>query len=417
MSDPRNSKGATTGENLVAVSAGKEAKILAVDDDKALRRLVVPVLRDAGYQVIEAATGAEALALVSKAPDLIMLDVDLPDIPSFEVCKQFKANPHTAHIPVLHLSSTSTDPDVRMRALSSGADACLTEPIDQGVLMATVSMLLRLKNAEALARQNAVVAEHARQELMLLNETLEGHVAERTAELKIANDSLRDLSVRLLRMQDEERRRISRELHDSAGQLLAAIKMNNASIAREVAKAAPRAAQTLAESDSLVDEIVSSIRTISHLLHPPLLDEAGLPSALQWYVEEFSKRSGISVVLNCEKSVGRLPAEMETAVFRIVQECLGNVHRHSASPAAAVRVQVKDGKAYVEVSDEGRGIPADRLRELALGVRGGVGLRGMRERIAQFGGELRLESPGKGTIVRVILPADLARSAGAADAG
>ena len=163
----------------------------------------------------------------------------------------------------------------------------------------------------------------------------------------------------------------------------------------------------------MVDEIVQGIRTISYLLHPPLLDESGLASALHWYVEEFSRRSGISVALDCPKIVRRLPSEMETAIFRIVQECLGNVHRHSASAAAIVRFNIKGGKAYVEVRDEGKGIPAERLRELTRGARCGVGLRGMRERIAQFGGEFQLESPGKGTIVRAILPAAMGRAAAA----
>jgi len=264
---------------------------------------------------------------------------------------------------------------------------------------------------ETVARGQAAIAESARKRMVQLNEMLEKRVSERTAELKIANDSLRDLSARLLRMQDEERRRIARELHDSVGQLLAAIKMNNVAIAREVAEVAPHAARTLTQNDAMVDEIVRGIRTMSHLLHPPLLDEAGLSSALRWYIEEFSQRSGISVALDCEKSVGRLPCELETAIFRIVQECLGNVHRHSASAAAIVRLKIIGGKAYLEVRDEGRGIPAERLRELSLGHRGGVGLRGMRERIAQFGGELHLESHGKGTIVRAVLPANPAASA------
>ena len=188
------------------------------------------------------------------------------------------------------------------------------------------------------------------------------------------------------------------------GQLLAAIKMNNTAIARDKKKMSQRSVQALTDNDAMVDEIVRSIRTISHLLHPPLLDEAGLPSALDWYVEEFSQRSGISVTVECAPSVGRFPAEVETAIFRIVQECLGNVHRHSESPTAKVKLGIKNGTAVLEVSDEGRGIPAGRQDELAAGTRAGVGLRGMRERVMQLGGELQVESAEKGTLIRAVLP-------------
>jgi two-component system, NarL family, sensor kinase len=239
--------------------------------------------------------------------------------------------------------------------------------------------------------------------LARLNETLESKVAERTSELRTANDSLRVLSRRLLRTQDEERRRISRELHDSVGQSLAAIKMNNAMIKSQVQNASPEVSEGLRSNDDLVDEILRSIRTISHLLHPPLLDESGLPSALRLYVEEFSSRSGIKIDFDCRTSPMRLPPEHETALFRIAQECLGNVHRHSSSSTAGVRFYVKDDKAHLQVNDSGRGISIERQREIASGG-GGVGLRGMRERIAQVGGELQIISSSKGTTIEVAVP-------------
>lgn len=378
-------------------------KILAVDDNEALRYSLVRTLREAGYQVIEAGTGSQALALASENPDLITLDVHLPDVMGFEVCRQLKSNPATSHIPILHLSSTYVDAEARVQGLSSGADAYLAEPIDRAELVATVGALLRLKNAENLARRQAAAAEEARTELARLNETLEWKVAERTAELRAANEGLRELSGRLLRAQDEEGRRIARELHDSVGQSLAAIKMNNALIASSVQNPPSEVAGSLRSNDDLVDEILRSIRTISHLLHPPLLDESGLPSALRLYVEEFSARSGIKVECDCEASQMRLPLEVETALFRIAQECLGNVHRHSSSPTAAVRFYIKGKKAHLEVNDNGRGISSERQREIAIGG-GGVGMRGMRERIAQVGGELQITSTSNGTNVEVAVP-------------
>ncbi len=354
--------------------------------------------------MLEARSGEEAISLAAEDPDLITLDINLPDMSGFQVCQRLKSEPLTSHIPILHISSTFVDPESRIRGLKGGADAYLAEPIDRGELIATVGALLRLKNAEAVARNKAKEAESARAELAQLNETLEKRVAQRTAELEAANANLRELSARLFQMQDDERRHIARELHDSIGQLLAAITMNQAVINRETDKLSPAADKAFKENNVMVGEILRGIRTISHLLHPPLLDEAGLPSALRWYVEEFGERSGIHVTLNCSESLGRLPLELETALFRIVQECLGNVHRHSGSQNATIDLNVADGVAHLKISDEGHGIPEDRQQELKSGGRSGVGLRGISERISQFGGKLELQSSNKGTTVEAEIP-------------
>jgi signal transduction histidine kinase len=390
-------------------------KILTVDDNEALRYSLVRSLRDAGYQVVEASTGAQALALAAQLPDLITLDVNLPDINGFQVCRQLKADPATNHIPILHVSSTFVGPESRVQGLAGGADAYLSEPIDRSELVATVAALLRLKGAENRARQEAEAAETARRELAQLNATLEARVSARTDELKEANNSLRQLSARLLQMQDEERRRIARELHDSVGQLLAAMSMNQAIVEKELDKLSPQATKAFFDNRSYIQQILRDIRTISHLLHPPLLDEAGLPSALQWYVDEFSERSGTEVTLNCSSSLGRFSSAIETAIFRIVQECLGNIHRHSQSLTASIHLDITDGKANLVVRDRGQGISSEKQQQLKSGVRTGVGLRGMRERIAQLGGEFRIESDGNGTTIRASLPCPLRDSDGSTE--
>ena len=217
---------------------------------------------------------------------------------------------------------------------------------------------------------------------------------------KRAEDAVRKLSGRFLRLQDEERRRIARSLHESAAQTVAALAMNLQRMERMQLPA--HAAEALGDSLALVSQASREIRTLSHLLHPPLLEESGLPSALRWYVEGFGSRSNVKVELELAGDVGRLPTEHEITLFRIVQEALTNVHRHSGSATAAVRLRKEGaGQIVVEVEDHGVGIAPEllsRLRSEGGGV--GVGIAGMRERLVQLGGTLEIESGDGWTLVR-----------------
>jgi signal transduction histidine kinase len=232
---------------------------------------------------------------------------------------------------------------------------------------------------------------------------LETCVQERTADLDTANQNLRELSARLLQLQDEERRRIARELHDSVGQMLAALNMNLSAVRGDIERLS-KTANALADSENLVHEMTTEVRTISHLLHPPLLDEAGLASALRWYVDGFALRSKIKVDLDLPEDFGRLPRESETAVFRVVQECLTNIHRHSGSPVAKIRFRQRDTQVIVEIADKGKGIPPEKREEMSSSGAPGVGIRGMRERLRQLGGTLEIDSNGAGTVITVRLP-------------
>jgi PAS domain S-box-containing protein len=232
---------------------------------------------------------------------------------------------------------------------------------------------------------------------------LESRVEQRTAQLQLANQGLRELSSRLQQMQDEERRRLARDLHDSAGQLLAALAMNSAVVKSEAHKLSAEAAKRVAENGKIVDQLSTEIRTLSHLLHPPLLDEVGLPSALRWYVEGFAQRSKIAATLAMPEQMERFPADVEMAIFRAVQECLTNVHRHSGSRSCAVKVFQDKNDLHVEIRDEGKGIPNEK-RQALTSSGAGVGLRGMQERIRQLGGTLTITSSETGTTVLVTLP-------------
>ncbi len=240
---------------------------------------------------------------------------------------------------------------------------------------------------------------------------LEDRVQERTSDLDTANQNLRELSARLLQLQDDERRRIARELHDSVGQLLAALNMNLSEVRADVERLA-KTATALSDSENLVQQMSSEVRTISHLLHPPLLDEAGLTSALRWYVDGFAVRSKIKVDLDLPNDFGRLPRESETAIFRVVQECLTNIHRHSGSSIARIRLRQRDRQVWIEIADKGKGIPLEKRQEIESTGAPGVGIRGMRERLRQLGGTLEVNSNGSGTVVVVRLPIPEAASGG-----
>jgi len=213
-----------------------------------------------------------------------------------------------------------------------------------------------------------------------------------------------ELSARLLQVQDQERRRIARELHDGVGQLLTAIGMNASTIAREKTSLSSGVGRCAEENVSLIERVSADIRTVSYLLHPPLLEELGLQSALQWYVDGFAERSKISAKLELSDGLKRLPQDYELCLFRIAQECLTNVHRHSGSETARVKLLHIPGEIRLEVQDEGRGMNQEFRTKIASGESGGVGLRGMRERLRKLGGSLEIQSNGTGTKVIATLP-------------
>jgi PAS domain S-box-containing protein len=237
-----------------------------------------------------------------------------------------------------------------------------------------------------------------------LLDKLEQRVHARTQELEQKNAELRKLSARLLQIQDEERRRIARELHDSVGQLLAAISMNTSNVSREKGKLSTSAASAISENMKLVEQVSNEIRTLSHLLHPPLLDEIGLLSALKWYIDGFSERSKIRVTSDIPSDLGRLPRDVELSLFRIVQECLTNIHRHSGSLTAFVRLARSRQGVTLEVKDEGRGFSPNGESIVSGSETPGVGLRGMTERVRQLGGQFEITSNGTGTLVFARLP-------------
>lgn len=230
-----------------------------------------------------------------------------------------------------------------------------------------------------------------------------GHLFVRDiTDRKDAERSVQQLSGRLLQVQDEERRQIARELHDTTAQNLAAVRLNLSRISRSTAELPIR--EAVEESEALLEESIKEIRTLSYLLHPPMIDEAGLLPSLQWYVHGFEERSGITATLDAPEQIGRLPRETETAVFRIVQEALTNIQRHSGSNVARIRLQREPTRVQLEIEDEGRGMPHHlRNRDGALAA-SGLGIAGMQQRVRELGGRMDIHSEDYGTRIAITLP-------------
>jgi len=296
----------------------------------------------------------------------------MPELDGFEVADMIREHPRFSKTAIIFISAVHlTDLD-RLKGYERGAVDYIAVPIVPELLRAKVMIFAELHRK---ARQ-----------------------------LEAAEEGLRQLSRRLMRTQDEERRRIARELHDSLGQYLAAAKMTVDRL-----QAAPQTgkdtAASLADVGQQIETAIVETRTLSYLLHPPLLDEIGLASALAWYVEGFAKRSGMAVQTYISPQFGRLAAEAETALFRIVQECLTNVHRHSSSPTVSIRLTREQQELRLEVRDEGVGMAQPVVANGARCAELGVGMQGIHERVSQLQGYMEVRSEvGRGTTVMVTIP-------------
>jgi PAS domain S-box-containing protein len=253
-------------------------------------------------------------------------------------------------------------------------------------------------------------SKRAEEKYRKLAESLDAEVRARTSELEGRNtevirqtELLHEFSLRLLQTQDAERRHIARELHDSAGQTLAVLNMDVALFLQQAGEHAPELVAAAEKIENTVRQLQREIRTTSYLLHPPLLDEAGLSSALGWYIQGLAERSALEIDLTVARDFGRLPRDMELVIFRLVQESLTNIHRHSGSKTATIRLSRRARDIRLEIRDQGKGISAERLADIQSGA-SGVGTRGMRERVRQFDGKIKFESNASGTQIVVSFP-------------
>ena len=340
--------------------------ILMVDDHPGKLLSYEAILKELGENLIAAHSGTEALKHLLKTDvSIILIDVSMPGMDGFELAKMIREHPRFQDTAIIFISALHlTDRDV-LQGYEHGAVDYISVPIIPELLRAKVRVFAALWRKK--------------REVDMLNG-------------------------RLMSLQDDERRHIARELHDSVGQLLAAVGMNNDSVLVEAGKLSPDAARHLADNGDMIREISSQIRTTSYLLHPPLLDEVGLASALRWYIDEFAKRSGIKVELSISNNIGPFSKQIEISIFRIVQECLTNVHRHADSQTAAIEIEQDDDQLMIKIADAGHGIPPEKQSLLHSSAQGGVGFRGMRERLLLVNGTLEVQSGSDGTRVLVSIP-------------
>jgi PAS domain S-box-containing protein len=253
------------------------------------------------------------------------------------------------------------------------------------------------------AASDVTARKEAEENFRKLAQTLDAEVRARTRELEEQSNQVRELTWRLLTSQDEERRHIARELHDSAGQTLTVLGIGLAQLVQKTGRNAPELASDAEQIQETVQQLHREIRTTSYLLHPPLLDENGLHSAISWFLQGLLERSGLEIQLDISKQFGRLPREMELVIFRLVQECLTNIHRHSESETASIRIVRESNQIILDIRDQGKGMSPARLAEIQLG-RSGVGISGMRERLRQFEGTMSIESNSSGTRIFATIP-------------
>lgn len=361
--------------------------------------LIEKLLNQSGLRV---RATEDAATLIAAIPDnagvAIISEEALEEHDITVLARKLKSQPQWSDFPIIVLtgggrSTSETEVAVRARA-PLGNVTLLERPLRAATLLSSVRSALGARRRQYEIRDHLRERELAEAALRNARDTLESIVQDRTA-------ALRRLSAQLLSVQDEERRRIARELHDGLGQYLAAAKITLDTLVITQ----PETESYLSEVEQLIDRAITETRTLSHLLHPPLLDAAGLASAATWYVEGFGKRSGIEATLKLPKKLGRLPTSVETALFRIMQEALTNVHRHSESTKVEVVLEIQGEMAVLAIRDFGKGIPKKTLDIfLQAGTNVGVGLAGIRERVKDLGGSFEVQSSKKGTTLKVAIP-------------
>jgi signal transduction histidine kinase len=408
---------ATSGQVLLCAPFGKDAEILR------------EIVSSEGLSVTQCASLNELAHEFSERTDFILLTEEALVSSSLQAIQEtLRKQEPWSDIPMILLSSAGPTPSRWatgfVSKLAGDANISILErPVRVPTIISVLRTAKRARNRQRQVQGLLLQERESASELRSARDRLEQRVKQRTLELSRINDNLtsevkereraerdlRNLSAKVMSIQDDERRRIARDLHDGVGQTLTGALLA-VSQAISCPEPLPIGCQSgLREVEHLLQQAVREVRTVSHLLHPPLLDESGLFSAARWYAEGFSKRSGINLTLEFDEQNGRFGPEVETGLFRIIQEALTNVHRHSGAEGVHIKITPRNGSLTLSIQDDGKGIPSDALRTTANGSQG-VGMSSMRERSALLGGTFHVETSSRGTLIKVSVPLQNSKS-------
>ncbi len=353
------------------MSTHEKVNILMVDDQPSKLLTYEVMLSELGENLLKANSGREALELLLKNDvAVVLMDVSMPEMDGFELAEMIRQHPRFQRTAVIFISGVHLTAVDYLKGYQRGAVDYISVPVVPELLRAKVSVFAELHR--------------------------------RAYQLETLNHELRRLSSRLMTAQDEERRRFARDLHDDIGQELAAAKMMLDGLLQ--LPSAKDDEKSLGEASEIIDRAIQQVRSMSYLLHPPLLDEGGLFSALRWLLEGMTERSGIKTYLDVQPpEFPRLPPLLERTIFRIVQEALTNVLRHARAQKATVTLIQRETGLVLKVRDDGKGVGEQTLQLQPGSI--GIGLGGMRERVREFGGELRILNANPGTSVEISFPA------------
>ncbi len=416
MKGPQN-RNLITGQVLLCAPFGKDAEILT------------EIVSSEGLSVTHCASLNVLAHRLSERTDFILLTEEALVSTSLQTIQRtLRKQEPWSDIPIILLASAGPTPSLWTTGfVSKLAEDANVSILERPVRVPTILSVLRTarrartrqRQVQGLLRQEKESASNLRN----ARDRLEERVKERTSELSRINESLtseikereraerdlRNLSAKVLTIQDEERRRFARDLHDGIGQTLTGALMMVSQASSYLEPSETGYQSGLRELEDLLQQAVREVRTVSHLLHPPLLDESGLLFAIQWYAEGFSRRSNVKLILELDETKERFDRDVETGLFRIVQEALTNVHRHSGAKAVHIRITSSDERLTLSIQDDGKGIPSEALQTTA-NRRQGVGLSSMRERSALLGGTFTVQSNSCGTLIIVSVPVQTAKS-------
>ncbi len=367
--------------------------VLIVDDAPINLGVLVQFLESYGLGIRVARSGESALRRAHyDPPDIILLDVLMPGIDGFETCLQLKANADTADIPVIFMTSLGEVED-KVRGFEVGAVDYVTKPLHHEEVLARVTTHLQL-------RRLTKMLQSEKQQLQV---TTEQEKARLFDAVKQQREQLRTLNTRLNELKEFEYQQIARELHDELGQTLTAIQINLSAIRKDVnGHLSPKGEDRLAETETLTSQTLEQIRELSLSLRPPMLDDLGLVPTLRWYIKRFGARLDIKAGFTTSGVVTRLASEMETHLYRIVQEALTNVAKHAQARNADVKLTFLNNRIRLAIQDDGVGFDPSKLHLKSSLQNSGAGLLGIRERVHLLGGELEIKStPNTGTLLNI----------------